>query len=1082
MLKRIFVLFVVIVFLTDNHIHYISGSYQYSAGINTLRPISSHAANEDLGLRQEQIPSAYNRTDKQSELFTSILKRLDKEMPRDEMSRQALGKEIGSLSAVFRSISESLQRGFYNHAALLTIEAIKNNIPGITPGQINKWIAECFCADSAFHSGYIAIEAFKKNYRVDTDYVQKSIEGCLQSNLFSVAGQMTLEALKAKIPGISPDNIRRSIEVCLKQNQVAFARKFIIDSMREPAAAIKSDEIINWIEMSFEYGSPFDAGMIALEAQKNNMPGDFWPYIKKGIQGCIDEDFSASQLIIYILTNKMGNVTAKEIDSVVAGCRKKQMSYDAGMVAIEAFNNIPGVTADIIRDIIEYDFSLGKYYSAGLLAVEAIKRGVPGVEDDYVSKCVSGCFRGREYFDGGIIAMEAVKNGISSVSIDDIKTSISEMFSMGLLYNAGRLLSLLVDSGITGITARELKDAIDICFMEKNSYAILPVIQSIINKSFSGIGYDDILSYINKCYIFDDLNDAGYIALDMLKDSACYKRINKIASILNDIPQARDEKTLYFIYSGLSCALKNNKTDHLDIILSAVDEREHFVRALTRLMDALTPDMVWSNIIAQKGFSKIRQTYDNLYSCIFSDTLPEGVDISQKETSILLKAITRFDISDFAGRGKKGFEEIYYDFKKNRDDGKIKPLARNIPAPITIEVLTNSSQSFSPPARKYYKDMIDAAHTAISAASNMNNAGGPYSGIISLLIELADDEISKLSDKARGELINQQALSNIRQRLDLFNKAKQHLIHCQHNPVLPLIFLEAPELNVLSDIKPARPLFRQALFMAAFYNNAKWEKYFSLPNVSVLTLDNIIRFVEFTDIFLKQDLLSNADIEVGKALLKHLNPATFKDEINRFNRNSPCFKKRIGVYPCRGWIAEYIGYYSDMCWVDTPDIIKNNPDVIPLIFVDEDLGEIIGGTLLMFNSIDGEKVMIDRGLSPRVEFTRNISVGDFVEKVLDYEEKIAVSMGAGKIIVPLRMYEEGLGTNNPDIIQYYEKSIKNKQPVDLDEKNIFNSHDITNGRCAVIRNIDNVRNASPKVSFARIKSIFKVIKAIGNAA
>jgi hypothetical protein len=1052
------------------------------ADIGTLRPVSSRVINKDLIPREQGLP-VYSRAGRQDELFVSILKRLEREMPRDTQSREILGKELDNLSTILRGISESLQGKSYRNAGLLAVESIKNNIPGITSNQINKWIAECFPVDPSFHAGYIAIEAFKKNYQgIDMDYVKRSIEGCFKNDFSSVAGTMAIAALKAKIPGVLPDDIHKSIDMCFKKNEIKFASQLIIDAMQEDAADINGNDIKNWIEMSFDRGFPLDAGLIAVEAEKNNVLGDFWPCIKRSIQVCSDKRLRISpmRLIVYILANQMGNITAEEVGAAVKACRAKGLSYEAGMIAIEAFiNDIPGITPDSIKDIIEHSFFIGDPKTAGLVAIEAIKRNVPGVTDGYVSKSVYECFQNNKYDDGGLIAIEAVKNGISSVSINDIRTGVSETLYAGFTYQAGYLLSEAVNGNVPGITAHELKEVIAKCFAERNSYAALPIIKSILCKRFPGISDDYISECISECYIFDNPYNAGCIALEALKNNMFGKKINKIISVLNDMPQARDSRISYFICSGLSYALKNNKTDCLDIVLSVADEKLHFIRALTRLMDVLGPGAVWGDIFAQRGLGKFRGMHNMLYGYIFRDILPDSLDIRQKSTNILLRAITKFDISNFSRHGQKGFEEIYYDFRKAWCAGGIKPLPPGIPKPAIIEVSTDISRSFSGLAKQYYKDIIDAAHDAISIMENMDDPDSPYAGIVGSLIGFIDDEIDMLSVKARGKVINSFVLSYINQRLDLFNKARQNLMLYQSSHVMPLLFLEGPELNALSDIKFARMMFRQALFMAAFYDNAEWKRYFSILDSSVLTPEKAVRLVEFVDDFLKLDLLSDIDYEAKKALLKHLNPATFKDKMARLADKRSCFKKRIGIYPCRGWLAEYIGYYCDECWVATPDIIRDNPDMIPLVFVDEDYGEIVGGTLLMPNYINGVKVLIDRGLSPRLEFTRNIDVGDFVEKVLDYEEKIAVSMGASKIVVPLRMYEEGLGTNNPDIIQYYERSIEDKSPVDLDEMNRFNRHSIAQGRCAVIRDLFKGKNThSPAV----VKDVISVFKIVDNAA
>src|SRR3989338_2991694 len=132
--------------------------------------------------------------------------------------------------------------------------------------------------------------------------------------------------------------------------------------------------------------------------------------------------------------------------------------------------------------------------------------------------------------------------------------------------------------------------------------------------------------------------------------------------------------------------------------------------------------------------------------------------------------------------------------------------------------------------------------------------------------------------------------------------------------------------------------------------------------------------------------------------------------------------------------------------------MRDNPDAIALVFEDDNSKELLGGTLLMPNSAGGRRVLIDRGLSPRTEVTSGLDVEDFVEQVADFEEEIAAALGAEIIVVPLRSLEPGLGSNNPDIIQYYERTIGTRPVIHLDMPNEFNNHDISD-KCVVLREV-----------------------------
>ncbi len=262
----------------------------------------------------------------------------------------------------------------------------------------------------------------------------------------------------------------------------------------------------------------------------------------------------------------------------------------------------------------------------------------------------------------------------------------------------------------------------------------------------------------------------------------------------------------------------------------------------------------------------------------------------------------------------------------------------------------------------------------------------------------------------------------------------------------------ATQLKEIGAIKETSARIAVLLFTAALKENPSWQKHFKDNINNPASYENIVKMTGFVDSFIKPHLLDGIEPAARVELFRNIGVKIFKKEIEHLSGASGgALKRNIRIHASRGWLAEFVGYYSDECWTRTSNIIRDNPDTIALIFSDEESGEILGGTLLMPCSVNGKKAIIDRGLSPRSEVTADLSTEDFVRQVVDYEQEIAARLGAEMILVPLRSLEVGLGTNNPDIIQYYEKAFSGRAPVNLDIPNTFNGHDITNGKCVVIR-------------------------------
>jgi hypothetical protein len=225
-------------------------------------------------------------------------------------------------------------------------------------------------------------------------------------------------------------------------------------------------------------------------------------------------------------------------------------------------------------------------------------------------------------------------------------------------------------------------------------------------------------------------------------------------------------------------------------------------------------------------------------------------------------------------------------------------------------------------------------------------------------------------------------------------------------------------------------------------------------------IENINQLTEFIDSTITAHVLEDAAFDLAATLSKNLNTSLFKQEADRLSGQKGSLTRKINIHFSRGWLAEFIGYFSDECWVWAQDIISSNQDMFGLILEDQDTGELLGGSYIIPNSIKGEAVLIDRGFSPRTEVTSQLHIDSLMDEVTAIEEAAAQVLGSKKILVLLRKLQGGLGTNNPDIINYYERITENQETVGLDRSNNFNNHNIQYGVCVVLKEVKSKPSAS----------------------
>jgi len=596
--------------------------------------------------------------------------------------------------------------------------------------------------------------------------------------------------------------------------------------------------------------------------------------------------------------------------------------------------------------------------------------------------------------------------------------------------------------------------AIDKCFEEGQAYQAGKLAISAITNHIPGITSDKVNEWIDKCFEEGWTDEAGELAITAIKDLGLSDEIKEILNLLNN-PAICLKDGLGLRCLITSYALEHNRLDDIVNILTSVKDKEYIVKMLIFLMikggaDAILEEHIFTN----EGLEKLAKLYNNVYNHLYEDILPEDIDLRERRTSFMLDQVSRFSISKNK-RNDLTLEEIYHQFYRDYKAGRIKPLPEDILTSKVIDVATRRNPNLTSDAKDYCVNIMQSAKQALSYLENNNET--PYKEGLDNLSGLIEERIIILNNNLKGK--TDIAKENIEKDIIKLSNIKAILTHSDGTSILPILNLTKKEIKVISNItvskiNMAAPIIRSLLFIYAFKDNESWHNYFKSNAESPPSAEIITQLVSFINSFIKPHLLDELDNDKRKVLLTHLNVKIFKEEIDRLSKGRTQFTRKIRITATRGWIAEYIGYFSDECWTATRNIMRDNPDTIALIFSDEDTQEILGGTLLMPNSINGKKILIDRGLSPRIEVTSSLNTESFVEQVTDFEERIARKLGANKIVVPLRRLDPGLGTNNPDIIQYYERIAGNNSPIILDTPNTFNDHDITEGKCVIFRKID----------------------------
>ncbi|NQU99218.1 MAG: HD domain-containing protein, partial [Parcubacteria group bacterium] len=923
-------------------------------------------------------------------------------------NRKRIGFEVSLIADIFVSIDQCFRTGNPTKAKEIIITAIKGKTPCIGSKEVKEWISQCF-----------------KENKLDIDKLETD-KGWL-----GAAKDIIVTVIKEKVTGITTKEIKKLINKLLKEWQVRLAGEIIVTAIKEKVTGITTKEIKKWINECLEKKLPTVAGEIIVTTIKEKIVGISGEEIKDWINR-ISKDWN------FILATKVAIVAIKE--------------------------GIPGISSKIVKEIIAQCFERKNSGVSKEIIVIAIKEKITGIENKDLKIWISKFSQQDRLNFAAEIMVIAIKEevpGITSEDKDEWRQDTFREFKLSLVEETP---TISIKEKVLGMSSKDLKEWIDQLFEEWKMTLVKESIVTAIEERIVDISGKDLKKWTNRCFERDEPGIAGKLLITYIK------RIGKLSQEtgkITDILKNRNilaKVDVLLLIQAIGYALENDYLENLQKVLLdfirypqvyKVFLSQNPIAMLSLFVFMRNRNLVDDDIFKGRGKEHFVELYNNVYPYIFRGILPSSIDITDGRINSLLRQITRFNISKHA-RPDLSFEGIYNEYKNDYLAGKVKPLPENIPAPQIIEVKTKKTTAFTADVQQYYGNLMESIKQALLAIDDKNKGHPLYAVALNELRVAIATQLSVLNSVVDKNNLPEKIREFKIKEIKILEEIRDSLSSLVTSSVCPIFSLSFKQLKAIYNIKTIIPIVRTMLFIHAFENNSNWKDYFRGNFQEQVSLSVITEIIRFIDNFVVSHLLDGTEIEFRKELMKYVNISIFREELKRVDIEKTGSTQRIKIYPTRGWLAEFLGYYSDICWTSSTGIIRGNPDMIALVFVDEETSDILGGTLLMPNSVEGRMVLIDRGLSPRNSVTENLDAQNiFVEKVTDYEEKIANSLGAEKIVVPLRKLGIGLGTVNPDIIQYYERVVGDKIPVVLDADSVFNNQDITSEKCVVFREWSN---------------------------
>ena len=225
--------------------------------------------------------------------------------------------------------------------------------------------------------------------------------------------------------------------------------------------------------------------------------------------------------------------------------------------------------------------------------------------------------------------------------------------------------------------------------------------------------------------------------------------------------------------------------------------------------------------------------------------------------------------------------------------------------------------------------------------------------------------------------------------------------------------------------------------------------------------------VESLTALIQTNLLVEAlpHLKLDKAHIKTcasaLSVGAFIEDLTKLSQIDSLGKEEFLVHPTRGILAELSGYNCNACWTRETGIMQRYPNATALMFIknpNTPAQRLVGACILLeAQDMDGNKILVARGVNPIQNTITTLDAGSFFENFIDSAlVKYAKALGTKKIVVPAgETSAGGAQTNRPSLHLHIEAKYGNQPLVSIDPNgpnSTFNSYNILD-KCRVVREI-----------------------------
>ncbi len=240
------------------------------------------------------------------------------------------------------------------------------------------------------------------------------------------------------------------------------------------------------------------------------------------------------------------------------------------------------------------------------------------------------------------------------------------------------------------------------------------------------------------------------------------------------------------------------------------------------------------------------------------------------------------------------------------------------------------------------------------------------------------------------------------------------------------------------------PAIRELLLVHAHEVNPGYSGDIHFLSLTEATRDGSIKMMTYIEDLVLAETLPQLELDkkAQSRVRDIFNFRSFNDELQRLEVYAKKGIQEIVCIPSSGVLAEFSGYFGDACWTRQDNIVRDNPDMVGVAFV-QNLGNeanerIVGSCLLFERTTQGEPVLIIRGINPIQNIITHLDASSFVQEFLAYIAPIARQRGATKILAPLETV--GALTNRPTLNAALRNEFSNNTVVQLDQPMTFNGY------------------------------------------